>query len=956
MTNDCAPVPRDETARLAALRRYQILDTSAEAAYDDIVSLAAHVCATPIALMTLIDETRQWFKSRVGLDVHETPREIAFCAHAIIGDELFEIADARQDARFRDDPLVTGSPGIRFYAGVPLHTPDGYNLGTICVIDRKPGKLTPLQRTALQVLARQVVAQLELRRNLLESEQSHAILVADSQRRAQLEQAQRRAESFMRATIDALRDNLAIIDRSGVIVDVNEAWSAFAKANAAPALIAGLGVGANYLDVCDRAAQQGSDGAAEVAAGLRSVLRGETSGGFSMEYPCHAPGERRWFIVRISVIRGSDHVFALIAHQNITGRVQAEEQVRRLNEGLEARVLARTRELESAYASLTASEEVFRSIFQNAAIGIVLIDLEGRIQQANQAYSKITGREPSQLTGMSLKDLAHPDDFDRMAALRARVIAGDIPGFEAEVRYRSPDGTAAWTHVSASAVRDADGGVKQIMALVQNIARRKQAEEERDRFFDLSVDMLVISDYDTILYQVNPACTRILGYSADELIGRPYLDFTHPEDIVNMRATISRLAAGDLSGPFLDLRTRTKSGEYKNIRWSANRWKDADRVIAVGRDITALVVTERTLRESEAMLVQSEQLAHMGGWRYDHMTGRLSCSQALLELMGRADSAPPQKLRDLVATLADEDRHQVLAAIDRILTDGKAVEILFWIPRPDGGKRQVQTFISPLRKEDGQIYGVAGACLDVTELKQAEQRAQQSERRLRALTVRLQNIREEERSGMSREIHDELGQLLTALKMDLTLLHRDAMESRQTLNLKHLAGELESMEELVDKTMQAVRRIARQLRPEMLDSLGLVPAIEWHIGELSARTDIRYAVDTPDNLPDLAPGVCTALFRITQEALTNVLRHADAANVRISLASVEADLVLTIRDDGRGFDSRESGAGGSLGLLGMSERAIGIGASIAVESSAGNGTLISVRVPHSVLSREEIGS
>jgi GAF domain-containing protein len=183
------PIPGNETERLAALREYHILDTLPEQAYDDITALAAHLCGTPLAVITLVDEDRQWFKSRVGLDLTETPREFSFCAHAILDVDLFEVADTERDLRFADHPGVSGYPHVRFYAGAPLVTAEGQALGTLCVADTVPRRLTEQQQSSLRALARQVMAQLELRRSVTHLES--LLAERDRMERDVLERAER---------------------------------------------------------------------------------------------------------------------------------------------------------------------------------------------------------------------------------------------------------------------------------------------------------------------------------------------------------------------------------------------------------------------------------------------------------------------------------------------------------------------------------------------------------------------------------------------------------------------------------------------------------------------------------------------------------------------------------------------------------------------------------------------
>jgi signal transduction histidine kinase len=159
-----AAKPANEPERLKALRAYAILDTPADKHFDDLVEVASYICETPIAMVSLVDTDRQWFKAKVGVEVQQTNRDVAFCAHAILQDQMLEVQDATKDPRFSDSDLVTGEPGIRFYAGVPLITSDNFALGTLCVVDRQPRELNDSQREALEALARQVVAMIETHR------------------------------------------------------------------------------------------------------------------------------------------------------------------------------------------------------------------------------------------------------------------------------------------------------------------------------------------------------------------------------------------------------------------------------------------------------------------------------------------------------------------------------------------------------------------------------------------------------------------------------------------------------------------------------------------------------------------------------------------------------------------------------------------------------------------------
>ncbi len=204
-----APLPVNETERLAALKSLDILDTGPEPGYDDFTLLASQICETPIALISLLDERRQWFKSRVGLDAPETPRDIAFCAHAIADPpDMLVVEDAAKDSRFSDNPLVAADPNIRFYAGAPLVTPENHALGTLCVIDRRPRSLDASQRAALRALARQLSVRLELRA-------AHLLL---TRRNAELERLNAENNRFVGMAAHDLRNPLQAIGGYGKLM------------------------------------------------------------------------------------------------------------------------------------------------------------------------------------------------------------------------------------------------------------------------------------------------------------------------------------------------------------------------------------------------------------------------------------------------------------------------------------------------------------------------------------------------------------------------------------------------------------------------------------------------------------------------------------------------------------------------------------------------------------------
>ena len=260
--------------------------------------------------------------------------------------------------------------------------------------------------------------------------------------------------------------------------------------------------------------------------------------------------------------------------------------------------------------------------------------------------------------------------------------------------------------------------------------------------------------------------------------------------------------------------------------------------------------------------------------------------------------------------------------------------------RKDGTVFPTEHNVMPLEDEQGRRVGWVSVVHDITERKRAEEQLRSSSEQLRALSVHLQSIREEERTLIAREIHDELGQELTGLKMDLSWLIK-----RLPGNQELLVKKTESMSKLVDTTIQSVRRISTKLRPGVLDDLGLTAAIEWQAQDFQNRTGIRCEFNSNLKEIDLDRDRSTTVFRILQETLTNVARHASATRVNICLNEETASLVLIVEDNGRGITEREISDPKSLGFLGMRERALVFGGEVKISGAPGKGTTVTLRIP-----------
>ncbi len=301
----------------------------------------------------------------------------------------------------------------------------------------------------------------------------------------------------------------------------------------------------------------------------------------------------------------------------------------------------------------------------------------------------------------------------------------------------------------------------------------------------------------------------------------------------------------------------------------------------------------------------------------------------------------PQEVlgRSLTGLIVPEESHHEAERNMDLVAHGQRVDLEVIRQRKDGSRLHVSVTGVPVSVPGRQI-AVYGIFRDITALKQAEEELQRSFRQLRELTARLQSVREEERARVAREIHDELGQALTAIKLDLASL-MGALRADQQEELE----KAESILRLIDQTIVSVRRIATELRPGILDDLGLVAAVEWAAQEFEARTGTKCLLDLPGDDIVIDQERTTAIFRIFQETLTNVTRHAEATRVDVRLGRENGNIVLEVRDNGRGIAEERLSSGRSLGILGMRERALLLGGELTITGAPGKGTTVKVLIP-----------
>jgi len=477
--------------------------------------------------------------------------------------------------------------------------------------------------------------------------------------------------------------------------------------------------------------------------------------------------------------------------------------------------------------------------------------------------------------------------------------------------------------------------------------RERQAAEERFRgLLQAAPDATIIVNGRGLILMANQHASVVFGYDNAELVGQG-VELLLPKAMMARHRQHRRayMRAPDVRtmGEGLEIYGRRKDGSLfpADVSLSPLETPDGLLVTASVRDITERKLAEGALRQSERQLAQAQQIARLGSWRWDVAADRLTWSDVLCEIHGVEPPRPPMSYAQFLDTIHPADRERVNGILSAVRRAGAPFEYEHHILRADGAERVLYSRGEVMRGTDGEPQFISAITQDLTERKAIENELRSSREQLRQLSTHLQATREEERARMSREIHDELGGTLTGLKMDVARLGKNA----ETLTPAELRERAASIAALIDSTVQVVRRIASDLRPGILDDFGLAAAIEWQLQEFCTRAGLEYDYAANTDELNLDPASSTALFRVFQETLTNVARHAQATRVTAQLEVADGELRLQVRDNGRGISSSEIGNSKSLGLLGMRERVQQLSGQLSINGTPGQGTTVLIQVP-----------
>jgi PAS domain S-box-containing protein len=583
---------------------------------------------------------------------------------------------------------------------------------------------------------------------------------------------------------------------------------------------------------------------------------------------------------------------------------------------------------------------------------IIVTDATGIVTYWNDAATITYGWTAEEMCGQPLVNRFPGEARSAVANLMMQIAEGQDWVGEFEDYHK--DGSRIWIDAQVARICNASGQLMGIMGTSHDITPRKRAEAERDQItarLQLQIERTplayVLFDRDLRVVDWNAAAEQMFGYTREEVLGMtPPFETLLPRSAWRATAEVlGRLRVGDMAAHAINENV-TKDGRTITCEWSNTPLLDRDGsfvgLLSLAQDITERRRADEALRASEERFRQIAESISEVFWLTTPDKHEIAyVSPGYETIWGRPRDDVYASPESWMEAIHADDRERVATAAVTNQMAG-TYEEEYRIVRPDGTVRWIRDRAFPVLDASGKVIRVAGVAEDVTARKESEDRLRVTTEQLRALSANLTSAREEEGRRIARELHDELGGSLSAIKWDLERL-ATGLDDQSVQDLSAIKRRLSALAGTVAGTAETVRRIASELRPSMLDDLGLVDAIEWHAQEFERRTGIACQVDRAGTA-GAPPSTATAIFRIFQEALTNILRHSQASIVDVNVSSTDDAFELVVRDDGVGMVSADTPQPG-LGIVGMRERAALIGATLEVISGLDQGTVIRLCVP-----------
>lgn len=866
-------------------------------------------------------------------------------------------------------------------------------------------------------------------------------IVRDISERKKQENVIKQASRNMKMILDNTEEAFIVLDKNLNVITFNKT----AERNSIRLLGIPVTVGLSILAMAKTGREE------QLKKMYADVLCGYTA---TYNYEVAREGDTRFiFKFKYSPVRNeSDEVIAIMINvRNITKENELEEK-------------------------LKESEEQFRGAFEYSAIGMVLISNEGKWKEVNERLCDITGYSKMELYNFTSREITHAEDYVVEQIYLQELIDDKRSSYHMEKRYLHKNGNMVWVLIAVSKVLDIDGNIKHFICQVEDISEKVKAEEQKeferrdkealinttnDLIWSVSKDIRLIAANKSFIKNIETA-TGITLNAGDELL----IEKSFSEDFIKLWRGLYNRA---LSGESFIHELYTPIPENVEVSWSEisfNPILNTEEIIGVAcyaRNITEAKQYQSRILDMNQRLETAQEIAKLGYWEINIETQEVYWSKQVYSIWETSPENFKPTYDTLIASIHNADLHSFQSAYENALANQSGLDVILKVHVADGKQKYLNCKGTFIKKENGETK-LSGTVQDISDLKEAEEALNESERKyrllfhnnptpmfmlavptfniidvndsavkhygytrqkflsmnardlrpkeevkryeqfainkeiqgtrnagkwkhktsngtvidveiithdfnyknqlsrivlanditkrlqaenelknsheqLRQLSSYLQTVREKERTRIAREIHDELGQQLTGLRMDATWINKKITGDQK------LTNKITGMIGLIDETVKSVRRISAELRPGILDDLGLTAALEWQTQEFEKRTGITCRFKSFIKEPVFDKDISTGIFRVYQETLTNVARHADATEVETILERINGEIILEIKDNGRGFEVEEIKKKSTLGLIGMRERANMFGGELQLDSKPGRGTAVTLRIP-----------